>query len=84
MPCVAGLARRQDDTPGTGCRADCLHRKLVLAYRDLKDAEAEVRLHAMEAATNGHRGTERAQWEAANPQLTFQQYLRDQRREDAT
>lgn len=79
MPCVAGLARRQDDTPGTGCRHDCLHRALVERYRDLKATEAEVRKLAREEATNGHRGTERAEWEATHPQLTFQQYLRDNR-----
>ena len=79
MPCVAGLARRQDDTPGTGCRADCLHRALVERYRDLKATEAELRKLARENATNGQRGTERAEWEATHPQLTFQQYLRDNR-----
>lgn len=82
MPCVAGLARRTNDEPGTGCRADCLHRALVERYRELKDAEAEVRKLQREAATNGHRGTERDQWEAAHPQLTFQQYLEDNRRKD--
>ena len=34
---------------------------------------------ARENATNGQRGTERTEWEAAHPQLTFQQYLRDNR-----
>jgi hypothetical protein len=76
---VAGLARRQDDTPGTGCRHDCLHRALVQRYRELKDTEAEVRKLAREEATNGQRGTERAEWEAANRQLTFHDYLLDNR-----
>lgn len=79
MPCVAGLARRQDDTPGTGCRHDCLHRALVERYRDLKGTEAEVRKLQREEATNGQRGSERAEWEATHPQLTFQQYLLDNR-----
>lgn len=86
MPCVAGLARRQDDTPGTGCRPDCLHRAKVQAYRDLKAAEAEVRKLAREAVAGATKpgSAEREEWEAAHPQLTFQQYLDDTKQPRST
>lgn len=78
--CHPGMPQRVNDEPGTGCRADCLHRAMVERYRELKAAEAECRLRDREAATNGHNGSERAEWEATHPQLTFQQYLLDNRR----
>lgn len=53
-----------------GCRADCLHRKLVLEYRDARDAyDAEL-----EAATSMYP-TEVLEYKAARPGVTFKLWL---------
>lgn len=73
--CRPGMPKRQDDRPGSGCRADCLHRALIAEYREAKAASDEARKLKREAATGGY-GTEGAEWDAANPAWTFRDFLR--------
>lgn len=81
MPCVSGLARRVNDTPGSGCRADCLHRADVEAYRETKVLADEVRKIDRERATNGHPA-EGAEYDQDHPPFTFRQWLTGRRRRE--
>lgn len=38
MPCVKGMPIRRDDKPGSGCHRSCLHRLMVDAYREHREA----------------------------------------------
>lgn len=63
MPCSKGMR---------GCHARCLHRRLVLEYRDARDAYEKV----LEAETSLY-ATEVAEYKAENPGPTFKAWLRD-------
>jgi hypothetical protein len=68
------MPKREDDQPKSGCRADCLHRAMVLSYRATKSEADQVRKIKRENACNGY-ATEGAEWDAGHPPLTFKQYL---------
>lgn len=71
------MALRRGDTPGSGCHAGCLHRQLVLAYRDERDRQHEV---AVEASI-GYQ-TEYEEYVAEHPLVTFKEWLKWNRNED--
>lgn len=81
--CLPGMPRRVDETPGTGCRHDCLHRRMVEDYRETKVLADEVRKIAREAACGGGRsdGEEGRDFDRAHPTFTFKQYLTDHRKD---
>lgn len=70
MPCVRKMAERVDDRPGTGCRADCLHRRYVEGYRERRALDQEARKLAREAA-GAIFPAEAAAWEAAHPAVVL-------------
>lgn len=61
---------RVDDTPGSGCRADCLHRAAVVGFRQERAAWEEWAKGAREEAryTDLDEG---ASWDARNPGPTL-------------
>lgn len=64
MPCSPGMR---------ACRRDCLHRRLVLDYRDARDAWTALR-----ESPAGYQ-LEDDDFRAAYPATTFRQWLEDQR-----
>lgn len=75
------MPTRRDDAPGSGCRSDCLHRAMVLAYRATRSEAMEVRKAERELACNGFEA-EGAQWDEEHPiTVAFRDYLIN-RRED--
>lgn len=71
MPCAKRMAVRKGDEPKSGCRATCLHRRLVQEYRDERDRQHEA---AMEASI-GYE-TEYQEYVAEHPLVTFKDWLR--------
>jgi hypothetical protein len=76
MPCSPNLALRRGDIPGTGCKADCLHRRFVLDYVSARDEQAR----RAEDATGGW-DTEVAEYfgstgRPVEQRVTFQTWLR--------
>lgn len=61
MPCAEGMRR---------CRRDCLHRRLVLNYRDARDAYERW----VEEVSIGYE-TEAAQVRQEHPGITFKDWL---------
>ncbi len=61
MPCAPRMA---------GCRADCLHRRMVLDYRLARTAEEAV----AEEVSIGY-ATEYAEYVAEHPLITFKDWL---------
>jgi hypothetical protein len=81
MPCVKQMPKRQDDQPGSGCRADCLHRAMVKSYRATKSEADQVRKIEREDACNGY-ATEGAEWDAEHPSWGFHEFLISNRQKD--
>lgn len=69
--CVKGMPTRLDNQPGSGCRRDCLHRAMVLEYREVKALHDQARKLEREAVCNGY-ATEGATWDAEHPQWGVQ------------
>lgn len=73
--CRRGMPVRQDDRPGTGCRADCLHRYSVQDYRLARHAQ-QAQLEQVTALYPA----EVAEWKATHPMITFRGWLEGHRR----
>ena len=76
MPCARGM-RMSTGTPGSGCKASCLHRRLVEEFRLERHAWELL----LEAAANGH-ATEEAEFRASSPPPMFKDRLIASRRPD--
>jgi hypothetical protein len=76
VPCARGM-RVATGTPGSGCKASCLHRQLVEEFR-LERHAWELQL---EEAANGH-ATEAAEFRAEHPPPMFKDRLIANRRPD--
>ncbi len=71
MPCAPRMTVRKDDEPGSGCRLECLHRRLVQEYRDERDRQHEA---AVEASIG--YATEYQEYIEQHPLPTFKDWLR--------
>lgn len=74
MPCARGM-RVATGTPGSGCKASCLHRQLVEEFRLERHAWELL----LEGAANGH-ATEEAEFRAEYPPPMFKDRLIANRR----
>jgi hypothetical protein len=76
--CRLGMPVQVDDRPGTGCRADCLHRAFVEQARDLIALDREQRNAELEEArwSDLDEGAERAR---KRPAITLKSILLDRR-----
>ncbi|MCZ4498523.1 MAG: hypothetical protein JWQ74_1076 [Marmoricola sp.] len=76
MPCARGM-RVATGTPGSGCKASCLHRQMVEEHRIERHAWELL----LEAAANGHE-TEAEEFRAQYPGPTLRARLMANRRPD--
>jgi hypothetical protein len=76
VPCAKGM-RVATGTPGSGCKASCLHRQLVEEYRLERHAWEEQ----LEAAAMGY-GTEEADFRSSHPPPMFKDRLIASKRPD--